>query len=292
MLPPEVRVVEMTTDDAWMRDVGPTFVVDGRGGRRGVDWVFNAWGGTEGGLYWPWKNDDEVAAQGARGRARRPLPRAARPRGRLDPRRRRGHRAHDRGVPAQPATATRRSRASGSRRYLHAYLGVEKVLWLGPGTFNDETDGHVDNICCFVRPGVVALHWTDDASDPQHAISARRARAAGGDDRRPRARARGAPAADARAAGADRGGGGGDRRRSAASKTRLRGRPPRRARTSTTTSPTSGSSCRCSTSAPTTRRGRSSPALYPEREVVGVPTREVLLGGGNIHCITQQVPRA
>ena len=38
--------------------------------------------------------------------------------------------------------------------------------------FNDETDGHVDNICCFVRPGVVALHWTDDESDPQHAISA------------------------------------------------------------------------------------------------------------------------
>lgn len=53
MLPSEIRVVEMSTDDSWIRDCGPTFVVDGHGGRRAVDWVFNAWGGLEGGLYFP-----------------------------------------------------------------------------------------------------------------------------------------------------------------------------------------------------------------------------------------------
>ncbi len=60
-LPRRVRVVEMTSNDAWMRDFGPTFVVDARGRRRGVDWTFNAWGGLAGGLYFPWDRDDEVA---------------------------------------------------------------------------------------------------------------------------------------------------------------------------------------------------------------------------------------
>src|SRR4051794_14416441 len=61
VLPAAVRVVELSSDDAWMRDVGPTVVVDGAGRRRGVDWVFNAWGGLDGGLYFPWDRDDRVA---------------------------------------------------------------------------------------------------------------------------------------------------------------------------------------------------------------------------------------
>src|SRR6202011_2393151 len=61
VLSPAVRVVEISTDDAWMRDTGPTFVVDDAGGRRGVDWRFNAWGGLDGGLYFPWDRDDRVA---------------------------------------------------------------------------------------------------------------------------------------------------------------------------------------------------------------------------------------
>lgn len=61
VLPPEVRVIEMTTNDAWIRDSGPTFVVDDDGHRRAVDWRFTAGGGLEGGLYFPWDQDDLVA---------------------------------------------------------------------------------------------------------------------------------------------------------------------------------------------------------------------------------------
>ena len=73
-----------------------------RGGRRGVDWRFNAWGGLEGGLYSPWDRDDRVAAKVLEIEGADRYRRAARARGRLDPRRRRGHGADHRRVPAQP----------------------------------------------------------------------------------------------------------------------------------------------------------------------------------------------
>ena len=60
LLPPEITVVEMSSNDAWVRDCGPTFVVNGRE-IRGVDWEFNAWGGLVDGLYFPWDKDDAVA---------------------------------------------------------------------------------------------------------------------------------------------------------------------------------------------------------------------------------------
>lgn len=60
-LPDRVRLVVMATDDAWARDVGPTFVVNSRGERRGIDWGFNAWGGDTDGLYPSWENDNRVA---------------------------------------------------------------------------------------------------------------------------------------------------------------------------------------------------------------------------------------
>ena len=61
-VPAGVEVVELESDDAWARDVGPTFLIDGRGNRLGVNWQFNAWGGAVDGLYAHWEKDDAVAA--------------------------------------------------------------------------------------------------------------------------------------------------------------------------------------------------------------------------------------
>jgi len=44
LLPPHIRVVEMSSNDAWARNYGPTFVTNGQGEVRGIDWGFNAWG--------------------------------------------------------------------------------------------------------------------------------------------------------------------------------------------------------------------------------------------------------
>ena len=57
-----VEILTIPTDDAWARDVGPTFVTDGKE-VRGINWSFNAWGGTYDGLYQDWQKDDNVAEE-------------------------------------------------------------------------------------------------------------------------------------------------------------------------------------------------------------------------------------
>lgn len=58
-------------------------------------------------------------------------------------------------------------------KQLKIYLGVSKVIWLPKGLYGDEMiSGHVDNICCFAGPSTVLLSWIDDTSDPQYAHSA------------------------------------------------------------------------------------------------------------------------
>jgi len=287
LLPPEVRVVEVSTDDAWLRDTGPTFVVDGDGGRRGVDWRFNAWGGTDGGLYSSWERDDRVAAKVLEiegdDRYRAPIV--------LE-----GGAIHVDGEGTVLTTEecllnpNRNPELSREQieRVLLDHLGAEKVIWLGAGVFEDETDGHVDNLACFARPGTVLLTWTDDEEDPQHRIS-----------RDARERLEAATDAGGRplevvllpspgpleisaeeAEGVDA----------------AEGTIPRRAGDRLAASYVNfylgNSRIVCPLLDP--RHDEEAAAIlqrvFPEREVVGVPAREILLGGGNVHCITQQVP--
>ncbi len=166
MLPAAVTLVPQQSDDAWCRDTGPTFLTNETGTVRAVQWRFNAWGG----LYSPWNNDQQVAPAICQSAGvdyyRAPLI--------LE-----GGSVHVDGegtvlVTEQcllnPNRNPQLSRADIESQ-LRSFLGVTKVLWLGAGVVNDETDGHIDNLACFIRPGVVALAGCDDPMDPQFAVA-------------------------------------------------------------------------------------------------------------------------
>ena len=56
-----VGYLEMTTDDAWFRDTGATYVINDAGEVRANHWHFNAYGGFYDGLYFPWDKDEQIA---------------------------------------------------------------------------------------------------------------------------------------------------------------------------------------------------------------------------------------
>jgi agmatine deiminase len=287
-LPRNIRVVELTSNDAWMRDCGPTFVIDGKGRRRGVDWTFNAWGGLQGGLYFPWDRDDEVAQKVLE------LEGADRYRTSVVME---GGAIH---VDGQGTCMTTEECLLNPNRNPHLsrddieeqlrrYLAVSTVIWLGKGVYRDETGGHIDELACFTSPGHVALTWTDDRSDPQFEISQdayqRLRHAKDGRGRRLEVHKIHQPGplfmTAEEAAGIDA----------------HAGSHPRRAGDRLAASYINFYIANKCVVMPLydkrsdARAMRALKRLFPTRKVVGVPTREVLLGGGNIHCITQQVPR-
>jgi agmatine deiminase len=173
-------------------------------------------------------------------------------------------------------------------RHLLEYLGAEKVLWLGRGVFEDETDGHVDNLACFARPGVVLLTWTPDRSDPQHEISldARQRLEAAVDARGRSLEVVLLPSPGPLTTGAEE----------AAGVEAVAGTQPRRPGDRLAASYVNSYLANGRVVMPLLDQRHDEEAAgilvetFPEREVVGVPAREILLGGGNVHCITQQVP--
>lgn len=289
MLAPEVRVLEISNNDSWMRDCGPTFVLSDAGSVRGVNWKFNAWGGLDDGLYFPWDLDDEVAVKVLEtercDRYDAPLVME-------------GGSIHTDGdgtlYTTEECLLNRNRNPHLSRKEIEAalaqYLGIAKVVWIAQGIYQDETDGHVDNVLCPVTPGVVALAWTDDTSDPQYRISAD-------------ACERLSKTTDARG------------RRIEVHKIRvpnpvlitaeesqgvdaIAGTLPRQAGDRLAASYVNFYLCNGGVVVPTFNDAHDAAALkdigrlFPGRRVVDVPAREILLGGGNIHCITQQQPAA
>ena len=171
LLTKRLHILEIESDDAWARDVAPTFVADDTGNVRGVNWSFNAWGGEVDGLYANWDLDDKVAIafcdrQGFDYYDAVPFV--------LE-----GGSIHSDGEGT--VLVTKSCLLSKGRNpdlskeqiedKLKEYLGAKKILWLPSGIYNDETNEHVDNVCAFIRPGEVMLAWTDSEDDPQYAMS-------------------------------------------------------------------------------------------------------------------------
>ncbi|XAR63855.1 Agmatine deiminase [Bertholletia excelsa] len=175
-LPQNIRVIEMSMNDSWFRDTGPTFVVrDSKSSSdnlnqkvAGIDWNFNSWGGIDDGCYTDWSLDLLVARKIL---AVERVPRF--PHSMILE----GGSIH---VDGEGTCLTTEECLLHKNRNPHltkeqiegelkAYLGVEKIIWLPRGLFgDDDTNGHIDNMCCFVKAGVVLLSWTDDESDPQY----------------------------------------------------------------------------------------------------------------------------
>ena len=164
---PSIRVVAMPIDDSWLRDSGPTFVVDSNGGRVAAAFRFNAWGGK----YQPYDQDATLGERIA-GLAGMPVYRSdlvveggsflTDGEGTL--------------ITAETCVlnANRNPRwtKAEAEAELRAMLGVRKVIWL-PGDVTDtETDGHVDGYVSVVKPATVLLEVVADPEDPRYDIMA------------------------------------------------------------------------------------------------------------------------
>lgn len=155
----KVELWKVKCDDCWARDIAPTFVTDGKT-LRGVDWQFNAWGGQVDGLYKNWENDDKFAQFSCKKLSvslysARPFV--------LE-----GGSIHSNGADA--VITTEECLLSAGRnpgltkaqieQKLKEFLGAKRVVWLPYGIMGDETNGHVDNICAFTAENEVVLGWT------------------------------------------------------------------------------------------------------------------------------------
>ncbi|CAM9135737.1 unnamed protein product [Chrysoparadoxa australica] len=290
MLDPGVQVVPIEADDAWVRDTGPIFAVNRVGGIRAVLFRFNAWGGEVEGCYKSWDRDARVGERIAslagvecctvdmvlEGGAVH-----------LD----------GEGTALVTAETLLNPNRNGSMTkwavegYLRDYLGCTVVIWLEHGLEgDDDTNGHIDNMAAFVRPGVVVLHWeAAGAGGGQHARSEAALAvlecATDARGRRLEVHKLHAPPplyiTQEEAAGVERG----DDAIAREAGTRLAASYVNFYMVNKGVIMPGFGAAEEDLAARRVLAG-----LCPERAVVQLQTREILLGGGNIHCITKQEP--
>jgi agmatine deiminase len=159
----KTEIFETALDDSWARDFGPTFVISPEGDVAAVTWQFNAWGNK----YRPWA-DDAAFARNVAHRAGVRFYQA--------PLVCEGGAIHTDG--AGLLMTTEQCLLSNNRNphldrqqveeRLALFTGARKILWLGSGFSDDETDGHIDNIACFVAPGRVVIGIPSSRTHPDH----------------------------------------------------------------------------------------------------------------------------
>ncbi|MDD7316423.1 MAG: agmatine deiminase [Bacillales bacterium] len=154
-------------NDAWARDTAPIFVRNNKE-LRAVDFRFNAYGGDVDGLYSNYKDDDALTKNIAKyfNINRYDIEKFILEGGSI-------HVDGEKTCIVTEACLLSKGRNPTLNKLeieeqLKIYLNVNKVIWIKHGIYNDETNEHVDNMCCFIKPGVVALAWTDDKDDIQY----------------------------------------------------------------------------------------------------------------------------
>ena len=264
---PNVEVIELPIDDSWLRDSGPIFVMDSDGARTGVDFRFNAWGERS----FPYADDDRFPA--------RILAHLGIPRHPVEMVLEGGSITVDGEgtlITTEQCLLNPNRNPSLSREQiedtLRQALGVEVIIWLPFGLAEDSfTDGHVDGVCAFVRPGAVLLQTVADRSDPNwDRLEANRRVLQQSHD------AAGRPIEILEMPYLGHAEVGGRRVRVPSLNFYIAN--------GGIIAPTAG------VSTDDAMLARIADA-FPDREVVPVPARVIGFGGGGIHCITQQVPK-
>ncbi len=159
----KTEIFEVALDDSWARDMGPTFLRGPAGARAAVQWRFNAWGNK----FQPYDSDAVLATR---------IAKAADARLYEAPLVCEGGAIHTDGEGTLIATeqcllnANRNPHLTQQQveERLALYTGARRVIWLGDGFSDEETDGHVDNIACFVAPGRVLIGRPAERSHPDY----------------------------------------------------------------------------------------------------------------------------
>src|SRR5579863_5356841 len=166
-----IELVEIATNDSWIRDHGPIFVNRRVGAPAGLtpqialDWRFNSWGQK----YGAFDLDDVVPHQlGERYGSEVIEPGLVLEGGSID-------------VNGAGAVLTTESCLLNPNRnpdltraeiedYLRVYLGVEQILWLGEGIAGDDTDGHIDDLARFTAPDTIVTVVEEDPADANYGV--------------------------------------------------------------------------------------------------------------------------